>query len=80
MGYLAEAMRITFQRNRRTAGLGLCERVKPRLGAAVRGRDETAVIKTVAGFIEIAASVGRAVRFRNSMNIWSMRLEGRQAA
>ena len=47
--YLAEAMHHLAKQTNRFAYV----KGKARLGAAVRGRDETAVIKTVAGFLKL---------------------------
>lgn len=47
--YLAEAMHHLVKQTNRFAFV----KSKARLGAAVRGRDETAVIKTVAGFLKL---------------------------
>ena len=47
--YLAEAMHFLAKQTNRFAYV----KGKARLGAAVRGRDETAVIKTVAGFLKL---------------------------
>jgi ATP-dependent Lon protease len=72
--YLAEALHFMAKQTNRYAYV----KSKAKLGPAVRGRDETAVIKTVAGFLKILHPQGDP-SVENFNEYLEYALEGRQA-